>query len=241
MKKIIALLLALVMVLSFAACGKDESKSDSSAQSGAESTFVGEWIGVGGAAWDVSLTAEDAAAYALSVSDDGKATISIDGDPIEAEWSSKGDKITLKADALAMSTEGTLKDGAILFEDLFDLGIKIYFAQEGTDAADPSLYIPESDKAMVGTWTSYAVTDLFDDDISDVVPADSLIMIFNGDYTVDISLGDETIVGETWTISDGFGFLLDSEYDFTWDVVDDEIVVSYYDESDTYKFTCAKN
>ena len=235
MKKILAFLLAVMMMLSLVACGnKDGSNTAATADE-----FEGDWIGVGGDAWGIAFTAEDAAAYVLSVSG-SKASVIVDGEAMEATCKTDGNTITLEIEALDMSSTGTLEDGAIYFEDLLGLGINIYFAKEGTDAADPALYIPEADSAMVGTWYSYAVTDILDEDASDVFPEDALIMNFNGDYTVDIELDGEMKVGETWTLSEDFGFLTDSDYDFTWDVVEDEIVVSYYDGSDTYKFICEK-
>jgi len=245
MKKTLSLFLVVIMMLTLGACGKDKKEDGAAtdgkkAETAVENKFEGEWLGVGGDAWGFAMTAEDAAAYTLTVEKTEKASIVVDGDALEAKYTVDGDSIILKVEELDMESTGNLTDGAIYFEDLMGLGINIYFAKEGTDAADPSRYIPEAEKAMVGTWTSYAVTDILDEDVSDIVPADALVMNFNGDYTVDIDLAGEMIVGETWTIYEDFGYLTDSEYDFSWDVVGDEIVVSYYDGEDTYKFTCAK-
>lgn len=238
MKKILAILLSVMMILTIGACGKKEEQNNSGAT--ADNQFTGEWIGVGGDLFGMAMTAEEAAAYTLTVNSDGKAVLTTDGEPLETTWESAGDTITLKVDVLDEESAGTLSDGAIQFEDLLGLGINIYFAKEGTDAADPSLYIPEADKAMIGTWKSYAVTDILDDDASAIIPADSLTITFNGDYTADIDIGELKITGESWTLYDGYGFLTDSDYDITWDVTGDEIVVSYYDGNDTYKFTCKK-
>ena len=247
MKKVLSIVLVCIMVFSLAACGGDDNGSNSNGGSSAgnavpaDSPFIGEWIGVGGEAWGLPMTAKDAAAYTLSVKADGKAALTTEGSPLEVAWNTDGDKITLKQENIDVSSTGTLKDGAILFDDLMDLGIKIYFAKEGTDAADPALYIPETDKAMVGTWTSYAVTDILEDDISDVVPADSFTITFRSDYTADVKIGELDIPDQTWALSDGFGYLADSEYDITWDVVDDEIKICYFDDqSDSYYFMCKK-
>lgn len=256
MKKLLALLLAGIMVFAFVSCGKDEgvkgsdAKSQSSSndqenieenkpEAEAEGTFDGEWIGVGGDTYGIVMTAEDAGKYTMEISGN-KATLTVDGTASEVKCEVDGDKVTMSEELLDMSFEGTHKDGAIYFEDFMCMGIKIYFAKEGTPAADPALYIPEADKAMVGTWKSYAVTDILEEDVSDVVAPDSLTLTFKGDYTVDITYGEETVTGETWTLYDGYGYLSDSEYGLDWDVKDDEIVVSYYNNDEYYYFTCAK-
>lgn len=234
MKKLLAFIMAAVMMFSLVACSGDENKSTGG-------KFAGEWIGVGGDTWGMAMTAEDASAYTLSVGNSGKAVFATDGEEIEATYATDGDTITFTVESLELEFTGNLTDGALVVDDLLGFGIKVIFAQEGTPAADPSLYIPEADKNMVGEWHSYEVKDILEEDLSAVVPADSLTMIFYGDYTVDISLGEDTITGEKWTISDDYGYLADSDYDFTWDVVGDEIVVAYYDGTESYYFTCAKS
>ncbi len=233
MKKIFASIIIVVMMLSLVACDGDENKSTGG-------KFAGEWIGVGGDTWGMTMTAEEASVYSVSVDNSGKAVIATDGEKINATYATEGDTITFEVEALDLKFTGNLTDGALVVDDLLGFGIKVIFAQEGTPAADPALYIPEADKNMVGEWHSYEVKDILEEDISDAVPADLLTMIFYGDYTVDISLGEDTITGEKWATSDDYGYLADSDYDFTWDIVGDEIVVAYYDGEESYYFTCAK-
>ena len=237
MKKILSMVLSVMMILSLGACGKKEEQKGSEAK--ADNQFTGEWIGVGGDMFGMAMTVEEASAYTLTVNGDGKAVLNTDGEPLDTTWTSADDTITLKVDALEIETAGNLADGAIYFEDLMGFGVNIYFAKEGTDAADPSLYIPEADKAMVGTWTSYAVADVLGDDMSATVPADSLKLTFKGDYTVDVEIGAEKFEGETWSLMESFGYLADSDCDISWDVVGDEIEVTYSGD-DYLVFTCRK-
>jgi len=244
MKKLLALGLTLTMALSLSACGdkaKDEKAKDEKSSTAAvvENKFSGEWIGVGGDAWGMTFTAEDAAAYTLSVEDAGKAILTTDGEELETVYEIDGDKIKLEVEALEMSSEGVLENGAIYFEDLMGLGINIYFAKEGTDAADPSLYIPEADKAMVGTWKSYAVADILDEDASGEISPEALTLTFKGDYTVDVEYNGEVTENQQWTLYENFGYLADSTLDISWDVEGDEIVVTC-NMDDYYNFSCKK-
>ncbi|MBQ4528447.1 MAG: hypothetical protein II998_10275 [Clostridia bacterium] len=240
MKKILALVLAVMMVMTLGACSSEEKATKSESKSSGK--FVGEWIGVGGDTFGIAMTGEEAGSYTLSVTDDGKASLSIDGEAMELKWSEEGDTIVLKEETLDITNKGNLTNGAIYIEDLMGFGINIYFAQEGTDAADPSLYIPEADRAMLGTWTSYAVTDVLDEDISDVVPADSLTITFNGDYTATVYVNGLNILGQSWSLSEGYGFFVDSDYDISWDVLGEEIKVCYFDENgDSYYYMCKKS
>jgi len=262
MKKVLALLLALVMVFSLAACGGDGSESaekkpeatntetnktvDGNGETNKEAadngdTILGEWIGVGGDSFGFSMTATDAAAYTITLEEGGKGSTTLDSDPMDIEWSQDGDKITVTVIDYDTTSEGTLTDGALYFEDYVGFGVNIYLAKEGTPAFDPGLYIPEEDKAMVGTWTSYKVTDVLEEDVSDVMAADALVMTLNGDYTAEAELNGEVIESTSWTLYDGFGYLTESEYDISWDVKGDEIVVAYYTDEDAFYFTCSKS
>lgn len=228
MKKIISIILAGIMMLSLAACGEDGRSDDA---------YVGKWQSVSGTAMGYTLTGEDISGFSFDFESDGKGIMTVDGDKTKIKWTNDDKNLTVKIDDEKLV--GEIGDNTLKFKNLLDTGMDITFAKEGTDAANPENYFPENEKKMLGSWSSYKVTDVLGDDASGEVAADALKMTFKGDHTVDIEFRGEKIEAQKWSMLDDWGTLDDSEYDFSWQIVDEEIEVTY-NEEEYWIFTCAK-
>ena len=58
---------------------------------------------------------------------------------------------------------GTIGKDIISFDDMLEMGVKVIFAKDGTDAMDPSLYLTEEESAVIGKWASESVEELLGD------------------------------------------------------------------------------
>jgi len=123
MKKILALLLTVAMLLTFAACGKEEDPN------------VGIYEGVSGEKDGVTLTMEElypGESY-LELENGGKAVLVLEGDEYSGKWKLDGEDLDLEVEGEDCS--GTLEDGVITFE-FADSGIYLTFAMEGKAISD---------------------------------------------------------------------------------------------------------
>jgi hypothetical protein len=142
MKKIIALLLAVVMLLSLAACGGEPDPN------------AGKYLGVRGEMNGVILTMEElypGESY-LELKDGGKGKLVLEGDAFNITWKLDGENFTMDIEGDAC--DGTLKDGVVIF-DFMNMGMLLTFALEGVDVPEPT--VPQSDTLEMGFYPLYAV------------------------------------------------------------------------------------
>ncbi len=122
MKKIIALLLALAMLLSLAACGG----------SAEEDPNAGKYLGTTAKA--LGMTMEMSEVYPgetwVELKSGGKGTIMLDGDDFPMKWALEGEAITITIDGV--ESIGTLADGVIIV-DLMNMGVEMTFLKEGAE------------------------------------------------------------------------------------------------------------
>ena len=86
----------------------------------------------------------------IELKDDGTCGISINGINTSGSWSKSGDTVTF--DVPGFNMDGTLKDGVLILENVYDMGVTLYFTKDGSmrpDAASSSL--PES-ASEYGWW-----------------------------------------------------------------------------------------
>ena len=227
MKKLLSIILAVVMLLSLAACGGGR----------ADDIYVGNWISISGTAMGYTLTGEEVSGFGLNLEAGGKGSMMIEGDETNIKWTNDDVNLTVKVQGEELV--GTIGTDTLTFVNLLNTGMDLTFAKEGTDAAKPENALPENEKAVLGTWTSYAVTDVLGSDASADIAADALTMTFHANHTCDIVFRGESITGQTWSMLDAWGFLEDSKYDFSWDVEGEELKVTYNGD-DYWIFSCAK-
>lgn len=226
MKKLLSSILVGVMLLSLVACGgKGNDK------------YAGKWISVAGTAMGVTLTGEDIAGFELDLKSGGKGTMTVDGDSTNIKWENDDSSLTVKVEGEELVA--TIDEDTLVFEDFLGLGMDLTFAKEGSDAANPENFLSENEKKMVGTWSSYKVTDVLDDDASGEVAPDALKMTFKEDHTVDIEFRGESIEGQQWTLFDTFGTITEEGEAFSWEIEGEEIKVTYNGE-EYWIFACKK-
>ena len=227
MKKLLSIILAGIMLLSLVACGGGR----------ADEAYVGNWISVSGTAMGFTMTGEDIEGFGLVLESGGKGTMRIEGDEAGIKWTNDDTNLTVTVQGEELV--GTIGTDTLTFVNLLNTGMDLTFAKEGTDAAKPENFLPENEKKIIGSWSSYKVTDVLGDDVSGEIAADALKLTFKGDKTVDIEFNGESIVGEKWSMLDTWGSLDESDYDFSWDNAGEELEVTYNGD-EYWIFTCKK-
>ena len=117
MKKLLAILLALVMVLSMAACGGSGS--------GEPDPNLGKYDAVSAEMSGLSLNVKSVFkdGFSIELKDGGKATFHYDGKDYSMKWTLEGDTFNAKGGGAELS--GTLADGKMVLENVLDSGISI--------------------------------------------------------------------------------------------------------------------
>lgn len=135
MKRLFALLLALVIVLSLAACGGGSEEVDPNA---------GKYIGVSAAVGGFSMPMSDIypGETWIELKSGGKGDIMLDGDSYSLKWTLEGEDITISLEGV--DSVGTLKNGTIVV-DLMNMGCVMTFQKEGTEAVQTEAAITYND------------------------------------------------------------------------------------------------
>ena len=125
MKKIVAILLTIAMVLSLAACGGGEPDPN-----------AGKYQGISAKA--LGLTMEMSEVYPgetwVELKSGGKGTVMLDGDDFPMKWTLDGEAITITVEDV--DSVGTLADG-VLTVDLMNMGVEMTFLKEGAQTPAP--------------------------------------------------------------------------------------------------------
>ena len=185
MKKIIALLLVIVMLLSLTACGGGEPDPN-----------AGIYQGIRGEMDGIVLTMEElypGESY-LELKSGGKANLVLEGDKITGKWTLEGEKFNLVVEG--EDCPGTLKDGIVTF-DFTGIGMFLTFAKDGVE-------VPPSQFSEVGSYHFYGI-----DEAGEYIDYDTLVevgmenisyAIFNEDGTGILAMEGEEI---SFTYEDG--------------------------------------
>ena len=125
MKKRIAILLTIVMLLSLAACGGGEPDPNAGKYQGISAKALGMTMDMSevypGETW-------------VELKSGGKGTVMLDGDDFPMKWTLDGEAITITIEDV--DSVGTLADGVITV-DLMDMGVEMTFLKEGAEMPAP--------------------------------------------------------------------------------------------------------
>ena len=127
MKKIIAILLSIAMLLSLAACGGGEPDPN-----------AGKYQGVSAKALGMTMAMSEAypGETWVELQSGGKGTVMLDGDNFPMKWTLDGEAITITIEDV--DSVGRLADGVITV-DLMDMGVEMTFLKEGAEMPAPEV------------------------------------------------------------------------------------------------------
>lgn len=159
MRKKLNLLLGLVFIISMAAltgCG-------GSGKAGEKNPYEGKWVAVSAQMMGMSVSIDETFGgdFEFEVKNGGKVSFSAGDTTGNGKWSVEDDQFTLSIEGEKMV--GTIGKDIISFDDMLEMGVKVIFAKDGTDAMDPSLYLTEEESAVIGKWASESVEELLGD------------------------------------------------------------------------------
>ncbi len=236
MKNKIHNMIPLIILMSFlllcsGGCGGSKVRADAELE--------GKYIPVTGSAYGVTLVGDEIGGFDIELQSGGKATMTIDGDSSKVKWENDDTSITITVEGEKLI--GTRGQDSFTIEDLLGMGLDVVFAKEGTEAAIPDQYLPETDRFLLGKWQSTVVTDVLDYPV-DTMADDALRMEFSGDYTVTVELEGVSYGPYKWSNLGDWGSLDDADdLDLSWDITGEGIKVNYStDDGDYYVFTCSK-
>lgn len=242
MKKKVSMVLVIAMVLSMAgltACGGGKQ--------GKKSPYEGKWVAILAEMIGVQVSVEESfgGKFEFVAKSGGKADVTIGKDKGKGKWSVDGDKFTLTIEGEKM--EGTLGKDSIAFENMMGMGVKVIFAKDGTDAMDPSLYMGEEEKAMLGEWMSDSVEEVLGDGPQTTMEGveninDGLRLNFKKDHQVSVIYKGEEIGDFKWSVALGYCTIETEEPAIYVTILEDQTLeVSYSNADDYYTFHCIKS
>ena len=200
----VCLIGVLCAVLMLAACG-------GSGNAGSE--YEGKYISVAGESMGITLTGEDISGFALELKSGGKGTMTVDGDSDSITWTNDGEKITVNLDGVEMV--GTIGKDTLIFDNVLNMGLKLTFAKEGSEAAKPENNLPENDKKLIGTWQSNTVTDVLGDPVEGL-SGDELKMEFAADHTVKVAFDGNDLGSHKWSLLGDWGSIEGEGLSISW-------------------------
>ena len=228
---------AIGLGLCFTGCGNAGTSASTAAAKQAD-PIVGKYIPVVGEMMGVALTGDELGGFGIDLQDGGKAVMTIDGESHNVKWTSDDSTVTVTVDGEKIT--GERGEDSILFKDMLGMGMDLTFAKEGTPAADPALYLPESEKYLLQDWQSVSVTDILGDPTDEIAP-DALKMSFRGDHTMDLTVEEKEFKDLPWSNLGDFGSVDSEDVSLSWEVLEDGIKTDYVKDGTYYTFFCPKD
>lgn len=142
---------------------------------------------------------------------------------------------------------GTIEGNTVIFDDLYGIDAVITFAREGTEAMDPSLYYPEKDLQVIGSWEAVSVEELVKEGVMTSMPgaetmADAFSITFTEDHMAEFTFMGEVIKDISWGYSLGDCYMRGGNYHLcAYPVEEEMLTVDIYNEDLWYTFHCKKS
>ena len=242
MKKKLNLLLGLVLIISMVAltgCG-------GSGKSGEKNPYEGKWVAVSAQMMGMSVSIDEVfgGAFEFEVKNGGKVSFTVGDTTGNGKWSVEDDQFTLSIEGEEMV--GTIGEDIISFDDMLEMGVKVIFAKDGTEAMDPALYLTEEENAVVGEWAAESVEELLGDGPQTSMEGvdnihDALRLNFKNDRNVTVIYKGEEIGTFPWSVALGYCSIESDNPSLSVMINDDGTLdVDYSDDEDYYTFHCVK-
>lgn len=202
-----------------------------------DAEYEGKYISVSGEAIGMTLTGEDISGFGLELKSGGKGTMTVNGESDTIKWTNDDKNITVKISGTDIV--GAIGQDTITFDNMLNMGMKLTFAKEDSEAAKLENTLPESDKRMLGIWQSHTVTDVLGDPIEGF-SGDELKMEFAADHTAKVTFKGKDLGSHKWSLVGDWGSLDGDELNINWDITDNGIDVNYSTDDDYFVFGCTK-
>lgn len=126
MKKVGSIILALIMLVSFTACGGKSSKSDD--------PNVGMWKAVAASMMDMTMDVSEVfdEGASLELKENEKFELIMDGERANGKWEYNDGVLTLTGDGLDLN--GTIESDILTLTNMLDMGLDLMFEKEGSNA-----------------------------------------------------------------------------------------------------------
>ena len=228
----------IVSMITLAGCGKT---------AGEASPYEGKWIAVSAQMIGMSVSVDETfgGAFEFEVKNGGKVSFSVGEVTGNGKWSVEDDQFTLSIEGEEMV--GTIGEDIISFDDMLEMGVKVIFAKDGTEAMDPALYLTEEENAVVGEWVAESVEELLGDGPQTSMVGvdninDALRLNFKNDRNVTVIYKGEEIGTFPWSVALGYCSIESENPSLSVTINEDgTLEVDYSDDNDYYTFHCVKS
>lgn len=212
MKKLLALLLAIVMVMSLVACGggKEEDAEDD-----VTGLYICTEVEIEGERVDINLI-DDENEYSLELKKKGKGVITLENDEFTCTWELDGEELHIVTDDESIDATGTLKDGVIEIE--FEDTLWVYEI-EGGKKSNNKKEEKEEEPSVLGFYICDTVE----------VEGEAVDIEYLGDaedYAVELKEDGEAVL-----IIEG------EELDITWKLDDEDLTFLYEEAGEEYEYS----
>lgn len=238
-KNILLTILSMMMTMLLVACGGSSGGAE-------KNPYEGKWIAVSAQALGTSMSIEEAFGdtFEFDLKNGGSVTFTVGDDSGKGKWAVKDKTFTLEIEGEKM--EGKIEENTITFDDMLGMGLVVIFAKEGTDAANPDLYMTKEEAGIIGTWKAESVEELLGDGPKTSMDGvatiqDAMQLEFKGDRTVSVLYKSEKKGDFKWSQALGY-FLIDTDEPSISLTLKDEqhLDVVYSSGDDYYTFHCVK-
>ena len=156
MRKKLNLLFGLVLIISMivlTGCG-------GSGETGEKNPYEGKWVAVSAQMMGMSVSIDEVFGgdFEFEVKNGGKVSFSAGDTTGNGKWSVEDDQFILSIEGEEIV--GIIGKDIISFDNMLEMGVKVIFAKDGTDAMDPALYLTEEENAVIGEWAAESVEEL---------------------------------------------------------------------------------
>lgn len=243
MRKKLNLLFGLVLIISMiiltgcGGSGKTEEKNP----------YEGKWVAVSAQMMGMSVSIDETfgGAFEFEVKNNGKVSFSVGDTTGNGKWSVEDNQFILSIEGEEMV--GIIGKDIISFDNMLEMGVKVIFAKDGTDAMDPALYLTEEENAVIGEWAAESVEELLGDGPQTSMEGvnninDALRLDFKSDRNVTVIYKGEEIGTFPWSVALGYCSIESENPSLTVMINDDgTLKVDYSDDDDYYTFHCVKS